>query len=58
MRALIVLVVAVVGVGFTMFAAWRLLIGARHGASRDFLLGWLALMLLGTAMTVGLLRFV
>lgn len=48
--------VASVGVGVTVFAAWRVDRGIRRGAPRQLLLGYLALMVIASVVSVLLMR--
>lgn len=54
--ALLSVAIGIVGVGFTAFSLVRLLTALRTGAPRDLVVGWIALMILGAAVTMLLLR--
>jgi hypothetical protein len=56
MRLTAIVLVAAIGVAVTVFAAWRMWQTTRARGSRDLVLGYLALMLGASAVSVLLLR--
>lgn len=56
MRLALVVVVALLGVGTTLFAAVRFWRATRRGAPRELVLGYLGLMLAASIVSVLLLR--
>lgn len=56
MTLALVVLVAVLGVGTTVFAAARMWRATRRGAPRELVLGYLALMLVASIVSVAILR--